>query len=152
MLSTKIPILDAILVHLQKNPRAYHVPGHKMGRGIPGELGAWLSTAGRLDLTEIPGLDDLHAPEGAILEAQRLAAGAFGAEETYFLINGSTAGNMAMIMAAVRPTEKILVPRNLHKSVLNGLILAQAQPVFYNPVVDEHFGIPTGVRPRRLHR
>lgn len=108
-------------------------------------MGSWLSQASRLDLTEIPGLDDLHAPEAAIREAQLLAASAFGAEETYFLVNGSTAGNLAMILTVIRPGEKLLVPRNLHKSVLNGIVLAQAQPVFYHPEVDEQFGIASGV-------
>ncbi|MGZ6502391.1 MAG: aminotransferase class I/II-fold pyridoxal phosphate-dependent enzyme [Tumebacillaceae bacterium] len=145
MFASTIPILHAILSHLRQNPTSFHVPGHKMGRGLPGEIGSWLGTAGRLDLTEIPGLDDLHAPESAIREAELLAAQAFGAEETYFLVNGSTAGNLAMIMAAIKPGEIILVPRNLHKSVLNGLIVAQAQPVFYHPDVDERFGIATGV-------
>lgn len=137
--------MESILTHLRNSPQSYHVPGHKLGRGLPGEIGQWLGVSGRLDLTEIPGLDDLHAPEGAIREAQELAAQAFGAQETYFLINGSTAGNLAMIMAAVRPHDRILVPRNLHKSVLNGLILAQARPVFYEPEVDEPFGLATGV-------
>ena len=141
----KIPILHAVLSHLRNNPTPFHVPGHKMGRGLPGEFGSWLGAAGRLDLTEIPGLDDLHAPEEAILHAQELAARAFGAEETFFLINGSTAGNLAMISAAVKPGQAILVPRNLHKSALNGLILSQAEPIFYHPDVDEQFGIPTGV-------
>ncbi|PWK07956.1 aminotransferase class I/II-fold pyridoxal phosphate-dependent enzyme [Tumebacillus permanentifrigoris] len=140
-----IPIMQAILSHLKGNPGSYHVPGHKMGRGLDGAMGSWLSQASRLDLTEIPGLDDLHAPEGAIREAQRLAAEAFGAQETYFLVNGSTAGNLAMILTAISPGEKLLVPRNLHKSVLNGLVLAQAQPVFYHPEVDEQFGIASGV-------
>ncbi|MCX7571925.1 aminotransferase class I/II-fold pyridoxal phosphate-dependent enzyme [Tumebacillus sp. DT12] len=150
MFSGKIPILHAILSHSRKVRAAYHVPGHKMGRGLPGEIGAMLGAAGRLDLTEIPGLDDLHAPEGAILQAQRLAAEAFGAEETWFLVNGSTAGNLAMIMAAVKPGQQILVPRNLHKSVLNGLILAQAQPVFYNPDLDARYGIASGVDPETI--
>jgi arginine/lysine/ornithine decarboxylase len=145
MMISTIPILQAILSHLQHNPGSYHVPGHKMGRGLDGAMGSWLSQASRLDLTEIPGLDDLHAPEAAIREAQRLAADAFGAEETYFLVNGSTAGNIAMILTAIRPGEKLLVPRNLHKSVLNGLVLAQARPVFYHPEVDESFGIASGV-------
>ncbi|TCP52659.1 arginine/lysine/ornithine decarboxylase [Tumebacillus sp. BK434] len=133
--------MHAILSHLQTSPTAFHVPGHKMGRGLPGELGAWLSAAGRLDLTEIPGLDDLHAPEGAIRDAQRLAAEAFGAEETFFLINGSTAGNLAMVMTVCQPGDIILVPRNLHKSVIHGLVLAQARPVFYQPEVVAEFGI-----------
>jgi arginine decarboxylase len=145
LFASTIPIYHAILSHLRQNPTSFHVPGHKMGRGLPGEIGSWLGAAARLDLTEIPGLDDLHAPETAIRDAEVLAAQAFGTEETYFLVNGSTAGNLAMIMAAVRPGQKILVPRNLHKSVLNGLILAQAQPLFYLPDVDERFGIATGV-------
>lgn len=140
-----IPIMQAILSHLKHNPGSYHVPGHKMGRGLHGALGSWLSQASRLDLTEIPGLDDLHAPEAAIRDAQELAADAFGAEETYFLVNGSTAGNLAMILTAIRPGEKILVPRNLHKSVLNGLVLAKAEPVFYHPEVEPNFGIASGV-------
>lgn len=141
----RIPLLQAILSHLRRSPQAYHVPGHKLGRGLPGELGSWLGAAGRLDLTEVPGLDDLHAPEAAIRDAQQLAAAAFGAEETFYLINGSTAGNMAMVMAAVRPGEKILVPRNLHKSVLNGLVLADAVPVFLQPDIEPDFGIATAM-------
>ncbi|HEU4962894.1 MAG TPA: aminotransferase class I/II-fold pyridoxal phosphate-dependent enzyme [Bacilli bacterium] len=144
--------MESILAHLRNHPHSYHVPGHKMGRGLPGEIGQWLGVSGRLDLTEIPGLDDLHTPEGAIRDAQQLAADAFGAEETYFLINGSTAGNLAMIMAAIKPHESILVPRNLHKSVLNGLVLAQATPVFYTPEVDETFGIATGVSVETVRR
>jgi arginine decarboxylase len=149
---SKIPILEAILRHLRTNRLALHVPGHKLGRGLPGEIGMWLSNGGRLDLTEIPGLDDLHAPEGAILEAQRLAARAFGAEETHFLVNGSTAGNLAMIMAAVRPGETILVPRNLHKSVLHGLVLAQARPVYLTPDTVTEFGIASGVSVETVRR
>jgi len=141
----RIPVLDAILSHLRRSQGAFHVPGHKMGRGLPAEIGQWLGQAGRLDLTEIPGLDDLHAPEGPIREALDLAAEAFGAEETYWLINGSTAGNMAMILAAARPGDQVLVPRNMHKSVLNGLVLAEADAVFYHPDVLTDFGIASGV-------
>lgn len=151
-MTTRIPILHAILSHLKHSPTAFHVPGHKMGRGLPGDLGAWLGAAGRLDLTEIPGLDDLHAPEGAIREAQQLAAEAFGAEETFFLINGSTAGNLAMVMTVCQPDDTILVPRNLHKSVIHGLVLAQARPVFYSPEVNEVFGIAGRVTPEEIER
>jgi arginine decarboxylase len=147
-----IPILHAILSHLSRSPNSFHVPGHKLGRGLPGELGQWLGAAGRLDLTEIPGLDDLHAPAGAIREAQELAAAAFGAEETFFLINGSTAGNLAMVMTACKPDDTILVPRNLHKSVIHGLVLAKAKPVFFKPDVDRQFGIASAVSPATIER
>lgn len=152
MTSSTIPILQAILSHLRSQPVGFHVPGHKMGRGLSGELGSWLGAAGRLDLTEIPGLDDLHAPTGAIREAQRLAADAFGAEETFFLINGSTAGNIAMVMAACSQNDTILVPRNLHKSVIHGLVLARALPAFYRPTVHPEFGIAGGVTVAEVER
>lgn len=144
--------MHAILSHLKNSPASFHVPGHKMGRGLSASFGAWLGPAGRLDLTEIPGLDDLHAPEGAIREAEELAAVAFGAEETFFLINGSTAGNLAMVMTVCRPGDAILVPRNLHKSVIHGLVLAQARPVFYTPEVDRAFGIATAVTTAEIER
>ena len=74
-----------------------------------------------IDLTPMPGIDDLLQPTEAIKEAQELAAEAWGADHTFFLINGSTSGNQCMMMAAINPGEKIAVPRNSHKSMLGGL-------------------------------
>ena len=76
-----------------------------------------------IDLTPMPGIDDLLQPTEAIKEAQELAAEAWGADHTFFLINGSTSGNQCMMMAAINPGEKIAVPRNSHKSMLGGLSL-----------------------------
>ena len=98
-----------------------------------------------IDYTEITGLDDLHHPEGVILEAEQLAADCFGAEETYFLIGGSTVGNLAMIGAVCQKDEIILVQRNVHKSVIHGLMLAGAQAVFLAPDVDPETGVATGL-------
>lgn len=97
-------------------------------------------------------MDDLHQPEGIIAEAQSLAAEAYWADETKFLIGGSTAGNIALIMAVCKPGDKIIVQRNCHKSVYNGLILARANPVFIVPAVDLATGAAAGLRREDVER
>jgi arginine/lysine/ornithine decarboxylase len=99
-----------------------------------------------IDYTEATGLDDLHNPEGVIADAEALAADCFGAEETCFLVGGSTVGNLAMILAVCEPGDLILVQRNVHKSVIHGLMLAGAKAVFVPPEIDEASGIAVGVR------
>lgn len=96
----------------------------------------------RLDVTEISGTDDLHHPEGAILEAQQLAADCFGAEESFFLVGGSTAGNLSLLLTVCNePNSLVLVQRNVHKSVIHGLMLAGARAVFLEPWVDPASGL-----------
>ncbi len=90
-----------------------------------------------IDLTPMPGIDDLLQPTESIKEAQELAAEAWGADNTFFLINGSTSGNQCMMMTAVNPGEKIAVPRNSHKSMLGGLVMSGARPIYMRPEVDE---------------
>ena len=135
-----IPIYNSIKEYIQTNPVSFHMPGHKMGKGIPPEL---LERIAQLDLTEIPGTDNLHSPSGAIKEAQELAARAFGADKTYFLVNGSTCGIQAMIMTICRPGDKLIVARDCHKSVISGIMFAGAQPIYIKPLFDSSFGIPT---------
>ncbi|MDS9148544.1 lysine decarboxylase, partial [Streptococcus pneumoniae] len=91
------PLVDALLEFQRKRPISFHVPGHKNGllSGLPKELKAALI----YDMTELEGLDDLHAPNAAIKEAEDLLADAYGSKKSYFLVNGSTAGNLAMIHA-----------------------------------------------------
>lgn len=98
-----------------------------------------------IDYTEITGLDDLHHPSGAIREAQELAADCFGAEETFFLVGGSTAGNLALILSQCEAGGILIVQRNVHKSVLNGIALAGVHAVFLPGRVDEASGLATGV-------
>ncbi|RAI85094.1 arginine/lysine/ornithine decarboxylase [Paenibacillus pabuli] len=96
----------------------------------------------RLDITEISGTDDLHHPEGVILEAQQLAADCFGAEESFFLVGGSTAGNLSLLLTVCNePNSLVLVQRNVHKSVIHGLMLAGARAVFLEPWVDPASGL-----------
>ncbi|MCM3176012.1 aminotransferase class I/II-fold pyridoxal phosphate-dependent enzyme [Paenibacillus sp. MER 99-2] len=96
----------------------------------------------RMDVTEISGTDDLHHPEGVILEAQQLAADCYGAEESFFLVGGSTAGNLSLLLTVCdEPGSIVLVQRNVHKSVIHGLMLAGAKAVFMEPWVDPTSGL-----------
>jgi len=140
------PLFEALAKHANSQAASFHVPGHKFGMGLEGRAAQYLAGAMSIDATEIAGLDDLHHPEGVIRKAQDMAAACFGAEETFFLVGGSTVGNLALLTSICNRGDIILVQRNVHKSVLNGLILAGAQAVFLTPTVDRHSGIAAGVQ------
>lgn len=123
------------------------MPGHKLGKGIPEEF---LEELFCLDVTEIPGTDNLHFPEGAIREALELAARAYGADETFFLVNGSTCGVHAAIMTVCKPGDKLIVGRDCHKSVINGMMLAGVEPVFAAPEYNSRFDITTFIPPSEI--
>ncbi len=146
------PIWNALVDHVQKEPVSFHVPGHGYGnvwsnpqltQGDEQRAAAWFQTIMRLDVTELSTTDDLHDPVASIMEAQQLAALTFGAEETFFLVGGSTSGNLAMILALCNPGDLILVQRNVHKSIINGLRLAGAKAVFLSPSIDHTSGLAT---------
>lgn len=134
----RIPLAEHLQVFADSNPISFHVPGHKHGQIFSPAYKADFQQMLRWDVTEITGMDDLHAPTGVIAEAERLAADFFKTEHTFFLVGGSTAGNLAMILATCKQGEKILVQRNCHKSVMNGLELAGAKPVFLAPNWDDN--------------
>src|SRR5690606_19729606 len=114
----------------------FHIPGHKRGRGMDPSFREFLGeNALSIDLVNIAPLDDLHHPKSVIKEAQELAAEAFRAERTFFSVQGTSGAIMAMVMAAVGPGEKILIPRNVHKSVLAAVVLSGADPIFMAPEV-----------------
>lgn len=129
------PLVDALVKFAQKRPQSLHVPGHK--NGLISQLPTEIKQALQFDYTELSGLDDLHHPEEAILKAQQLLAKVYGAKHSYFLVNGSTVGNLAMIYAVCRRGEKLLVQRNAHKSIFHGLELVEANPVYLAPEWDE---------------
>jgi arginine decarboxylase len=133
----KTPLLDALRECANKNHAPFYAPGHKQGQGIPQQLADCFGSAVfRADLPELAELDNLFAPQGVIQEAQQLAADAFGAEHTWFLVNGSTCGVEAAILATCTTGDKIILPRNVHSSCVAGLILSGAIPVFVNPEYD----------------
>lgn len=136
--SAQAPIMDALLRYREAGRASFHVPGHKNGQLYrQDEIASLLQDVMSIDVTEITGMDDLHHPEDMILEAQQLAADCFGAEESFFLVGGSTAGNLALILTVCsEPGDILLVQRNVHKSVLHGLMLAGARAVFLEPYID----------------
>ncbi|MFL6516702.1 MAG: aminotransferase class I/II-fold pyridoxal phosphate-dependent enzyme, partial [Bacillus sp. (in: firmicutes)] len=142
---SEIPLYDALIEHVNKRPVSFHVPGHKYGEIFQLDAHHYFKEILQIDATELSGLDDLHSPEGAIVEAETLLANLYQARKSYFLVNGSTVGNLAMIMAACEEGKKVLVQRNCHKSILNGLSLAKAVPIFLEPEINQEWKVPTGI-------
>ncbi|MCF3944068.1 aminotransferase class I/II-fold pyridoxal phosphate-dependent enzyme [Oceanobacillus alkalisoli] len=136
MKQKNIPILKMLDKFTKKNPLSFHVPGHKNGTIFPEQAQTYYEHILKLDVTELPGLDDLHAPQGSIAEAEKLATKFFQSDHTFFLINGSTVGNLAMILATCKQGDKVIVQRNCHKSIMNGLELAGVRPIFIAPDYD----------------
>lgn len=139
------PLYSALVNHLKKDSISYHVPGHKSGGVFPEKANPYFQSILNLDLTEISGLDDLHDPEGVIFQAQQLTAQLYGVKESYFLVNGSTVGNIAMILATCSEGDIVLVQRNSHKSIINGLQLAGVKPVFLAPEYDSNVKVASSV-------
>ena len=132
-------------------PTPFYTPGHKHGRGIASALHhAWGAAIFAADMPELPGLDNLLAPDGVIGAAQDLAAAYFGAQQTYFLANGSTSGIEAAILATVAPGDRLIVPRNAHRSVFSGLVLSGAEPVLIEPDYDPEWDLVHGLAPDRV--
>ncbi|MDD4600097.1 MAG: aminotransferase class I/II-fold pyridoxal phosphate-dependent enzyme [Negativicutes bacterium] len=129
----------------------FHTPGHKQGKGMHPSLEKII---GRdtlaLDLALMEELDDFHEPHGCIKEAQDLAAELYHADHSFFVLNGTTGGIYAMILTIAGPGDKIIVPRNAHRSIIGGIILSGATPVFIQPEVDYELGLAMGVRPETV--
>ncbi|AKG36902.1 aminotransferase class I/II-fold pyridoxal phosphate-dependent enzyme [Paenibacillus durus] len=137
------PLYEMLERYKAEGKSSFHVPGHKNGQAFKMEGSAGLlDEVMTADITEISGSDDLHHPGGVILEAQKLAADCFGAEESFLLVGGSTAGNLALILTVcAEPGTVLLVQRNVHKSVIHGLMLAGARAVFLEPQMDDASGL-----------
>ncbi len=144
-MENRAPLFEQLLIHYQSDPISLHVPGHKMGQGF-NPLGQEIfHSILKIDMTEINGLDDLHQPEGIIQEAEQRAAKLFQADYTFFLVNGSTVGNLAMVLSVCNPGDKIIVQRNVHKSVIHAMILARVKPIYVIPEMILELGIPGSV-------
>lgn len=150
---SQTPLFTALKEHAQKSPIPFHIPGHKKGRGMDPEFREFIGeNALSIDLINIAPLDDLHHPKGVIREAQQLAAEAFGAEHTFFSVQGTSGAIMTMIMTVCQPGDKIIVPRNVHKSVLSAIILAGGRPIFVYPEMDRTLGIAHGITASQIER
>lgn len=140
----QIPLYEAIVKFIKSDPISFHVPGHKNSILLKHEFPE-LSRFLTYDVTELTGLDDLHSPDGPILEAQNLLSDYYGTKRSYFLVNGSTVGNLIMILSAFKAGDKVLVQRNCHKSIMNALALAKVYPIFIDPMIDEYTFVAEGV-------
>ena len=138
------PLVQALNQFKEKRPISFHVPGHKNGllSGLPEEM----KSALQYDMTELEGLDDLHEPAGVIREAEQRLSALYQSERSFFLVNGSTVGNLAMMYTACRPGDTVIVQRNAHKSIFHAIELTGAIPVFVSPAWDVHSNTPGAVR------
>ncbi|QOS99475.1 aminotransferase class I/II-fold pyridoxal phosphate-dependent enzyme [Brevibacterium sp. JNUCC-42] len=153
MRQDKTPLFSGLVEHAERNPIQFHIPGHKKGMGMNPTFREFIGeNALSIDLINIAPLDDLHHPKAIIKEAQDLAAEAFGADHTFFSIQGTSGAIMAMIMATCNPGDKIILPRNVHKSVTAAIIFAGAIPVFIHPIMDEQLGIAHGITPKAVRK
>ncbi|MBM7098031.1 aminotransferase class I/II-fold pyridoxal phosphate-dependent enzyme [Bacillus sp. H-16] len=140
----RMPLVEQLITYKNTAPVSYHVPGHKNGTVFQEEAHRLFNDVLSIDVTEIKGMDDLHHPEGVIGDAEQLAADLYGAEHTSFLVGGSTAGNLAMIVGSFSVNDIVLVQRNSHQSVFHGLEVSGARPVFIEPVIDNETGMLLG--------
>ena len=141
----RTPLHEALEKHRLERMAHFDVPGHKGGRGNK-ELKYFLGEQTlKLDVNSMKPLDNLFHPVSVIKEAQQLAAQAFGAKEAFFIVNGTTAAVQAMIMSTCKSGEKVIMPRNVHRSAINALVVCGAVPVYVNPGINKQLGIPLGM-------
>lgn len=140
----RMPFVEALELYKEEHFVPFHTPGHKIGHGAPSTLVEWMGNALPYDLGVMYALDDLHEPEGVLREAQDLTAELYGADYCWFSINGTTALIEAMIMGTVGPRDTIIIPREAHRSVVSGLVLSGATPVYMECQFHERWGIPLG--------
>lgn len=139
------PIHEALLKHRKDRIVHFDVPGHKGGRGTP-ELAEFLGAdCLRADVNSMKPLDNLVHPVSVIKAAEELAAEAFGADAAFLMVNGTTSAVQTMIMSTCKAGEKIIMPRNVHRSSINALVVCGAIPVYVNPGVNHLLGIPLGM-------
>jgi len=148
----KTPLFDAVMEYINADITPFHIPSHKMGNGINKR---WKDFVGneifKMDLCEVQGLDDIHQASGVIKEAQELAAELWGAKESFFLVNGTSSGILASICSVVKEGDKIIIPRNSHKSVVYAMIISGATPIYFSTEIYKEKGLVGGVDPKKLN-
>lgn len=149
---SRAPIYEALEKFRRRRVVPFDVPGHKKGRGNPELLDFLGEKCVGIDVNSMKPLDNLCHPVSVILEAETLAAEAFGAEHAFFMVGGTTSSVQSMILSFCKANDKIILPRNVHKSVINALVLCGAVPVYVNPEVDSRIGIALGMNLTQLEK
>ncbi len=143
-MNSKTPIIDSLKKYIEKQDLRLHMPGHKGKAIMPGQniIGSGVYKA---DVTEVAGLDNLHQPAEAIAQLEQLTAELFGAQHSFLLVNGATAGIHATFLSLSQPGKKALIPRNSHKAVFSALVLTGLEPVYLPIEVCPRYGMPLGI-------
>ena len=148
----RAPIYEALERFRQMRVVPFDVPGHKRGRGNP-ELAAFLGKqCVDVDVNSMKPLDNLCHPISVIREAEALAAEAFGAANAFLMVGGTTSSVQSMVLTACKRGDEIILPRNVHRSVINALVLCGAVPVYVNPEVDQRLGISLGMKREQVQK
>lgn len=142
---SKSPIYEALMEYKNARVVPFDVPGHKQGRGNPMLKEFLGEKCLSVDVNSMKPLDNLCHPVSVIKEAEELAADAFGSKHAFFMVNGTTSAVQAMVMSVCKKGEKIIMPRNVHRSAINALVISGAIPVYINPGVNKKLGIPLGM-------
>lgn len=143
----KTPIIDALLEYTKEKNAPFSMPGHKGGRGMFEKYSHknLKNMIIDMDITEVEGLDNLHKAEGIIKESEELLSNLYGSEKSYFLVNGSTSGNLAMIFSAFNEGDKVIVERNCHRSIFNSIVLRKLKPVYVDNIIDDSYNAPVTI-------
>ena len=148
----QVPLMDALERMRHDRLVPFDVPGHKHGKGNP-ELTRFLGAQClSVDVNSMKPLDNLCHPTSVIKEAEELAAEAFGAAHAFFMVGGTTSAVQAMILSCVKSGDEIILPRNVHQSVINALVLCGAIPIYINPQTHHELGIPLGMSVHEVER
>lgn len=143
----KLPIVEGIERYIKEENISFCMPGHKNGKGF------LKTTEGRKlfnnlisgDITEVDGVDNLHNPEGIIKDAEDELSKYYKSKKSYFLVNGSTSGNLAMVFSSFNEGDKIIVERNCHRSVFNAIIMRKLKPVYLKNKITSNFDAPLSI-------
>lgn len=149
----KLPIVDGINKYIKESNISFCMPGHKSGKGflntIEGKKLFQNFISG--DITEVDGVDNLHNPEGIIREAEEELSKYYKSKKSYFLVNGSTSGNLAMIFSVFNEGDKIIVERNCHKSVFNAIIMRKLKPIYLKNTININCDAPLSIDKEHLY-
>ena len=145
-----MPLIEAMLQYKSEDVYPMHTPGHKGGRGMQRLLRQELGGSVQMDVSLMSELDDIHEPETYIKEAQELAAQTYGSDACFWAVNGTSQAIHAMLLTALNPGEKLLLPRNAHRSVAGGLVLGGIEAVYLQPEYQPEFGIQMQVTVQQI--
>ncbi len=150
--SVAMPLVEAMSNYKHEDVYPMHTPGHKGGRGMQRLLRQELGASVAMDVSLMSELDDIHEPTGCIKAAQDLAAQAYGSDACFFAVNGTSQAIHAMLLTALNPGEKLLLPRNAHRSVAGGLVLGGIEVIYLQPEFNADFGLMTQVTPQAVEK